>query len=48
MKILLDESLSRKLKSFFGSENEVFSVKDMDWLGKKNGELLRLWIENKF
>ena len=48
MKILPDESLPRKLKSFFGSENEVFSVKDMDWLGKKNGELLCLLIENKF
>ena len=37
MKILLDESLPRKLKYYFGIEHEVFSVKDKEWLGKKNG-----------
>ena len=48
MKILLDESLPTKLSEFFGTEYEVLTVKDMNWLGKKNGELLRLVIENNF
>jgi len=48
MKILLDESLPRKLRNSFGQEHEVWTVRDMDWLGKKNGELLRLMIENNF
>jgi hypothetical protein len=45
---LLDESLPRKLKYRFGDSFTVFDVKDMDWLGKKNGELLGLIIENQF
>ncbi len=48
MKILLDESLPTKLSEFFGTEHEVSTVKDMNWLGKKNGELLRLVIEHNF
>jgi predicted nuclease of predicted toxin-antitoxin system len=48
MKILLDESLPRKLSEFFGTEHEVLTVRDMNWLGKKNGELLRLVTENNF
>ncbi len=48
MKILLDESLPRKLKNDFPVNHEIFSVKDMNWLGKKNGELLQLIIENNF
>jgi len=48
MKILLDESLPRKLKNDFPANHEIFSVKDMNWLGKKNGELLQLIIENNF
>lgn len=47
MKILLDESLPRKLRNSFGQEHEVRTVKDMSWLGKKNGELLRLMITTK-
>ena len=27
---------------------EVFTVKDMDWTGVKNGELMQLLSENKF
>ena len=34
MKILLDENLPRKLKTDFGTEFEVKTVRDMDWLGK--------------
>lgn len=48
MKILLDESLPRKLRNSFEHEHEVRTVRDMSWLGKKNGELLRLMIDNKF
>jgi hypothetical protein len=48
MRILLDESLPRKLKNDFNLDNEVFTVRDMGWLGKKNGELLKLMIENQF
>ncbi|MEJ7682288.1 MAG: DUF5615 family PIN-like protein [Segetibacter sp.] len=48
MKILLDESLPRKLRNDFSEEHEVLTVRDMDWLGKKNGELLRLMTENNF
>lgn len=42
MKILLDENLPRKLQKMFDSTHEVKTVRDMDWLGKKNGELLGL------
>lgn len=48
MKILLDESLPRKLKYDFGEEHEVITVRDKDWLGKKNGELLKLMISEEF
>jgi predicted nuclease of predicted toxin-antitoxin system len=48
MRILLDESLPRKLRYDFGEEHEVRTVRDMGWLGKKNGELLRLMTENNF
>ena len=48
MKILLDESLPRKLRYDFDKEHEVKTVRDMGWLGKKNGELLKLMTENKF
>jgi predicted nuclease of predicted toxin-antitoxin system len=48
MKILLDESLPRKLKKDFSEELEVWNVQDMSWLGKKNGDLLRLMTENNF
>ncbi len=48
MKILLDESLPVKLSEYISGDHLVFTVKDMNWLGKKNGELLRLIIENSF
>ena len=46
MKILLDESLPRKLKNDFGTQHEVWTVRDRGWLGKRNGELIQLMIEN--
>ena len=48
MKILLDESLPRKLRNDFGSDHEVWTVRDKGWLGKKNGELLKLIANNGF
>jgi len=48
MKFLLDESLPRKLKNDFGIEHQVFTVREKGWLGKKNGDLLKLMIVNGF
>lgn len=48
MKILLDENLPTKLKLDFGENHKVFAVRDMGWLGKKNGELLELAVFNQF
>ena len=48
MKILLDESLPRKLKYDFDKEHEVLSVREQGWLGKKNGVLLKLMAEYSF
>jgi len=48
MRILLDESIPRKLRNDFGEEHEVWTVRDKGWLGKKNGELLKLISESAF
>lgn len=48
MKILLEESLPRKLSNEFDAEHEVRTVRDMGWSGKRNGELLKLMTENDF
>ena len=48
MKILLDENLPRQLKADFGPNYDVRTVRDMGWLGKKNGELLGLIVFNGF
>ncbi len=48
MKILLDENLPRQLKADFGPDYEVKTVREMGWLGKKNGELLGLIVFNGF
>jgi hypothetical protein len=47
MRILLDESLPQKLRYDFGEEHEVFTVQYKGWLGKKNGELLKLMTDDK-
>ena len=41
MKLLLDESLPRRLE-FELTGHEVVTVQEQNWMGKKNGELLRL------
>jgi hypothetical protein len=48
MKILLNESLPRKLKNYFGNEHKVYSVRDKGWLGQKNGALLKLMVDDGF
>ena len=49
MKILIDEQLPTKLKYIFlDSGHEVFTVRDMKWLGTKNGDLLELMTKNNF
>ena len=48
MKILLDENIPTKAKFDFGENHEVFTVRDMNWLGKKNGELLGMAAFNGF
>ena len=41
MRILLDECLPRKLKDYLPG-HEVRTVREMDWCGFSNGELLQL------
>jgi predicted nuclease of predicted toxin-antitoxin system len=49
MKILIDEQLPTKLKYIFLDLGyEVFTVRDMKWLGTKNGDLLELMSNNNF
>ena len=48
MKILLDENMPTKVKYDFGEGYDLSTVKDMGWLGKKNGELLGLAVFNGF
>jgi hypothetical protein len=47
MRILLDECVPRPLMRAI-SIHEVRTVSDMNWAGKKNGELLKLMAENAF
>jgi predicted nuclease of predicted toxin-antitoxin system len=49
MKLLLDENLPIKLKYRFTERGiNTFTVRDMKWLGRKNGDLLKAMIENDF
>lgn len=47
MKLLLDENLPKKLKSDF-PEHEIYTVSDKGWNGVKNGELLKLLLQEGF
>lgn len=47
MKLLLDENLPKRLKLDF-PEHEIFTVSDKSWNSKKNGELLKLVLEENF
>ena len=48
MKLLLDESVPRRLTSSFPPKFEVATVQSMGWAGTKNGELLRLASDARF
>ena len=48
MKLLLDESVPRRLGSLFPDSFEVRTVQQMGWAGSKNGDLLRMADENGF
>jgi len=47
MRLLLDENLPKRLKDDFPN-HEVYTVRDKEWNGIKNGELLKLMIEDSF
>lgn len=47
MRLLLDENLPKRLKQDFLA-HEVFTVREKSWNGIKNGELLKLLVENNF
>ena len=42
MKLLLDESVPKRLGSFFPGEFEIHTVQQMGWTGSSNGDLLRI------
>ena len=49
MKLLLDENLPIKLKyRFKDNAIDAYTLKDLQWLGKQNGELLELMLSNHF
>lgn len=47
MKPLIDENLPKALKLCFPDHN-LYTVRDMDWQSKKNGELLALMLAENF
>lgn len=47
MRLLLDENLPKRLKLDF-PEQEIYTVRDKEWNGIKNGEFLKLMIKNNF
>ena len=47
MKILLDECVSKHLKPHL-PKHEVYTVREMQWSGIKNGKLMALCVENAF
>ena len=48
MKLLLDESVPRRLASFFPGPFDVRTVQQMGWAGSGNGNLLRLAARHEF
>jgi predicted nuclease of predicted toxin-antitoxin system len=47
MRVLLDECVPRTLKWQFPA-HDIWTIRDMGWAGKKNGELLALMKANGF
>lgn len=48
MKVLLDESVPRRLGAAFPESFEVHTVRQMGWAGYLNGRLLRLAADHGF
>ena len=48
MKLLLDESIPRRLGGLFPRSFEIVTVPEMGWAGTRNGELLRKATEAGF
>ncbi len=48
MKILLDENIDIRFKLRFPSIYEVYTVRDMNWNGVKNGDLIKLLAKHNF
>lgn len=49
MKLLLDENIDIRFKQYFPEQlYQVYTVRDMQWNGIKNGDLLRLLKEHGF
>jgi len=47
MRLLLDECVPRRLGREF-THHEVYTVRELGWSGKRNGELLRLMSQKGF
>lgn len=47
MKILLDECVTKHLKPHLAG-HEVFTVRELQWSGIKNGKLMALCVEQQF
>lgn len=48
MKLLLDENVPRQLKKDLKDHHEVYTIREMQWNGKLNGELLALMLAEDF
>ena len=48
MKLLLDESVPRPLGTRFPERFEIYTVQQMGWTDRSNGELLRLAADDDF
>ena len=48
MRLLLDESVPRPLRTYFPAAYEIQTVPQMGWAGTENGALLRLAAESGF
>ena len=47
MRLLFDDNLPKRLKLDFPA-HEIFTARDKGWNGIKNGELLKLMLEDNF
>src|SRR6266851_5053086 len=47
MRLLIDECIAGKVKRLLPG-HDVWTVREMGWLGKKNGELLKAMVANSF